>query len=415
MTRPSSLRTGFWTVLLLGCLAWTPAAYPGYWQGLEGFVPVFNAAQPNALANIATVPDLWRGMGNATFLLARPFLAVNLDATTAVRLTFVLCFVLGGLGMYAWLRAGLGDRAAGLAGLIYTLSPVCLATVYVRGSLSEAMIMGLLPVALAGIAAHAQGRSPGAAGIAVIAILWMWRTQAGLALFASVLLLLYALLVERQWVTGLVVAVSGLAGLTSLIPLWSIRTTTPVIFHEHFVHWFQLFKGDWQTATSIPGWQDNYPFQLGFVGVIFSAVTLWRWVRPAAPQPSRYVARLLRFSVGSVIICVALSLHGSAELWQWSGAERLLTYPWQLLLLAAPLLAVTAGSLAYLDADLGDTTYWTLLVALVVLGSYGNLTPKFTLIHPPETPIAVIGATRNFVILEARLTEQAQPPGAILE
>ena len=73
---------------------------------------------------------------------------------------------------------------------------------------------------LAGTANYVESRSPVGAGVVVLGLLWMWRVQAGLAVFATVLLLVYALAVERSWWGLLVVAVTGLAGVVSLIPLW---------------------------------------------------------------------------------------------------------------------------------------------------------------------------------------------------
>ncbi|CAN5777316.1 hypothetical protein BH10CHL1_BH10CHL1_35000 [soil metagenome] len=94
-----SARTGFWAVLLGSVLAWAPATFPGYWQSLDGFVPVFNATRPVPIANIATAPDLWRGIGSGAFLLIRPLMLVGLDRVAAVRVNFALCLLLGGLGI----------------------------------------------------------------------------------------------------------------------------------------------------------------------------------------------------------------------------------------------------------------------------------------------------------------------------
>lgn len=189
------MRLGFWAVLLFGIFAWAPAAYPGYWQALEGFIPVFNVTDSSAIAGVATHADLWRGTGSATFLPAQPLLLLGLPPTAAVRGVWILSFVLGGLGMYVWLRPRWGDRGAGLAGLLYMLWPPFLATAYVRGSLSDGMILALLPMALAGVAAFAETRSRSAAGVLVLSVLWMWRVQAGMALAATLLLLVYALAV----------------------------------------------------------------------------------------------------------------------------------------------------------------------------------------------------------------------------
>ena len=123
-------RAGLGALLILSIFAWAPALYPGYWQGLEGFVPVFNAAAPGPVAAVATLPDLWRGAGSAAFLVAQPLIDLGMAATTAVRIGFIFCFLAGGLGIYAWLQPRLGDAGAGLAGLVYVLSPLFLSTVY---------------------------------------------------------------------------------------------------------------------------------------------------------------------------------------------------------------------------------------------------------------------------------------------
>ncbi len=119
MNRDASepVRIGFWAVLALGVLAWAPALYPGYWQGWEGFAPVFQSVTPTALASIATTPDLWRGAGSGAFLLAQPPLLLGATPTQAIQFTFILTFILGGAGVYVWLADRLGDRGAGLAGL----------------------------------------------------------------------------------------------------------------------------------------------------------------------------------------------------------------------------------------------------------------------------------------------------------
>ena len=409
------VRAGFWVVLLVGIFVWAPATYPGYWQSLEGFVPVFNAAPASPIARIATTPDLWRGAGSGAFLLAQPFLLAGLAPTAAVRAIFILSLLLGGLGIYSWLMPYLGDRAAGLGGLLYMLLPPVLATVYVRGSVSDALLLGLLPMALAGLAAYAAGQSPVAAGVAVLSILWMWRTQAGLAVFATLLLLLYVMAVERSRLGTLVVAVSGVAGLTSLLPLWHIAGAPPVDFFDHFVYVDQLLGGAWQVAPSVPGWQDGYPFFIGLTALAFSAVSLWLWL--AGPQAGRPQAtsRLLAFAFAGAGLLLLANLGASAWLWQITGAHRLLTYPWQVTLLAAPLLAVTAGSIAAHGRPPAAMPYWAVLVAVAVLGSAPYLTTRFTQAQPPLRPVAVVGSQGDLVLLDAQLTEDSAAAAAHLD
>jgi hypothetical protein len=406
-------RLGLGVLLLSSVFAWAPATFGGYWQTLQGFIPIFNVGQTAPVANIGVAPDLWRGAGHATNLLAGPWTLFGFDQAAAVRLAFVLAFMIGGCAIYAWLRPALGDRAAGLAGLIYILQPVFLSTVYVHGSLADALVLAWLPLALAGLAAAARLRPLEGAAVAVIAILLLWRTQAGLAAGATVLLLAYAVLVERHWTPVLVVLAAGAAGFASLLPLWGLSAPPPTPFADHFVYLYQLFDVRWAAAgagaASAAGWQDRYPFGLGFAVLLFGALSLWGWAT-TAPALTLWQRRLLGFAFGAAAALVALSLPWSAGLWSASGAERLLTYPWQILLLAAPLLAAAAGSLPSLLPALAALPYWSVLVALVVLGSYDALAPAYTLVPPPARPVAMLGADQ-LAVLAAQLDETAPDAG----
>jgi hypothetical protein len=324
-----------------------------------------------------------------------------------VRATFALALLLGGLGVYVWLHPRLGDRTAGLAGLIYLLLPPILATDYVRGSLADALIVGLLPLALAGLAGYAEGRSLTAVAVVVLSVLWMWRSQAGLALFATLLLIAYAVRVERSRLAVLVAAVSGAAGLASLLPLWSIQGASPITFANHFPNVTQLLASGaiWapQPAATLM-WQ-NEPFHLGFAAVAFGMVALWLWARRIKGQANETTQRLFRFSWIGIAIILLLSLGISAPLWSLTNASRLLTYPWQLLLLACPLLAVTAGSLPALNPHLQRAPLWLILVGLVLLSSYPYLRADYTQFEPPARPVATFGQNPNFVLLAAELNE----------
>jgi len=399
---------GLWVVLIATAFAWAPATFPGYWQALEGFAPVFNAPYAAPIADIAALPDVWRGSGSAAFLITRPLILLGVAPVMAVRSVFVLVFVLGSLGIYFWVRPRFGDRSAGLAGLLYALLPPLLATVYIRGSLADALVLGLWPLVLAGLGVYVQTRSPAAIGVAVIALLWIWRAQAGLAVFVTLLALAYVLWVERDRLALLTTGVTGLAGLLSQIPLWQIRADSPVDFHAHFVYLFQYFSGGWQAAPSIPGWQDGFPFQLGFAALAFSLVAFWLlWLkyRENVDLPPLLVRRSLLFSGTVVVVLLFLTLSPSAFLWKISAADRLLTWPWQALLVGLPFLALIGGSLPALNDQLACRGYWAALLALVLMSSYPYLTADFTQYTPPAAPVAVYGERGEIVLLEAKIHE----------
>jgi hypothetical protein len=112
---------------------------------------------------------------------------------------------------------------------------------------------------------------------------------------------------------------------------------------------------------------------------------------------------------------VSLSLGWAAPLWAWTGAEQLLSYPWQVILLAAPFLVALAGSLPALHREFATPVMWATLVTLVILGSYGDLTTQFTQVRPPAAPVAIFGEQQNLVILSAKVTEHDGPSQAELQ
>jgi hypothetical protein len=397
---------GLWVVLLLSVFAWAPALYPGYWQSLAGFAPVFNTHYPGPMADIAMVADIWRGTGGAAFLLTHPLTQLGFAPTLAVRIVFVLAIITGSVGVYVWLRPLFGDGAAGLAGLIYGFMPPLLTTIYVRGSLSDALVLGLLPLVLTGLTIYRFSRSPATIGLSVVALLWIWRVQAGIALLFSLLLLAYVLLVERDRLAALAIFVAGLAGLLSLVPFWGVRGATPVPFESYFLDLYGLLVGN----------ADDIPFLLGFVPVGFSLVAAWLlWMRRrgdmdeilrTTPLLKRDQDRLLLFSFAAWIIALFLSLGASGFFWSLTGAERLLTYPGQVLLPVLPFLAATAGSLPMLSPALAHRSYWTALLAVVILSSFTYLMPSYTTYQPPELPTAVFGEGVDLVLLEATVAEE---------
>lgn len=96
-------------------------------------------------------------------------------------------------------------------------------------------------------------------------------------------------------------------------------------------------------------------------------------------------------------------------------ASRLLSYPWQLLLLAAPFLVALAGSLPKLHESLSTTKLWVVLIGLALLSNHSFLTTRFTQYVPPETPVAVLGSNNDLVLLEATLTEDKNGAEARLD
>lgn len=381
-------------MLALCIVAIAPGLYPGYWQTVEGFVPVFNVAQPAALANIATAPDFWRGSGVGALLPAQPLLLLGFTPLAATRAVLLSCLVVGALAIYGWLHPRMGDRAAGLAGLLYAFLPVSLAAVYRQGSLADALFLALLPVALLSISTYAAHRSIAAAAATVAAIVLLGRTQAGAGLLAALLLALYAGFVERRPSAVLTIVVAQVAALLWMFPLWNAHAAPAIPFANQFTSLFGLLRSGWRAGDSV---------QFGVVAFVLAVVALWALLA----GPTRLdadVRRLLTFSVVAVLVIYALTLPWSAGLWQVTRAQELLRSPMQVVLLAGPFAAALAGGALLSLADLRRTALWTTLAALIVLAALPDLQPVYTQVAPARIPAATFG-NNDLVVLSAAVDE----------
>ena len=197
---------------------------------------------------------------------------------------------------------------------------------------------------------------------------------------------------------GMIVAVASAAGVVSLVPAWGQHDAGAVAFADQFVDLYQLFSVTWATAPSIPGWQDQFPFQLGFVAITFGSVTFWGWLSVSKTTLSPTAGRLLVFGYVGIAVLLLLVMAFTAPIWQLTGGEQLLTYPWQLLLIAAPLLAAVAGALPAVLPGFSAPPTWAALATLVVLASYGYLAPSYTQVEPAARPAAVLGANQVLIL-----------------
>ncbi len=465
-------------LLLLSLFAWAPLLYPGYLQAHSGFLPVFNladlAASPNKLRwlpIIGVTPDLLRGEGPLAYWLALLLRSFAGDVG-AVKGVFALSIITGGLGVAAWTRRSLAgwdehdivssaeggrkarpydwydivERAALLAGVVFMLWPPLLATVYVRGALAEAVVMGLVPWALWGVSgARCQvssvkyqvsggGAYKGSnrrqvfsligAGFLALALVW---TQAGLALWATAVLLAWALWPGAPARSRLAAAGAVLAGAAIGIGLLlllhgggAIGAGQPIDIAAHAVYPYQLFSPAWSFGISTAGWKGDLPLQLGLAALALAMVTviLGAGFRARGEQaPGSGLARpfqsALGFSLVVGLILILLTTTLARPLWRaLPTLASTLTYPWQLFALVGPLLALLAGAVLVVERRLALLPMWAGLVVFVVLSSTAYPSPRFTQIDPSTAPAVVFGSNQVTLLTADATFLNEQTPSA---
>jgi hypothetical protein len=441
---------------LLSFFAWAPLLYPGYLQVHSGFLPVFNLADLAASSNkltwlptIGVTPDLLRGEGPLAYWLALPLRPLAGDVG-AVKGIFALGIIALGLGTFARARrdlsgfegepAGVEDasanpkgllalRAGLLAAVVTMLWPPLLATVYVRGALAETLFIALLAWALwavSGVRCRESGVRFQVSGVtyAVVvglltaALLW---TQAGLAIWATGLLLAWALwpgAPRRN--RGIAAAAVGAGALLGGGLFWLLHSEQglagPALdVAAHAVYPYQFFSPAWGFSASTPGWQDGLPLQLGFAALGLAALTIILGYGQRAHislrdgSQSRFTFHALSFAALAALILVLLTTTLARPLWRMELLAATLTYPWQLFALVGPLLALLAGAAVAVERRLAVLPLWAAAVALVVLSSYAYLAPRFTQVTPEAAAPMIFGADQVALLSAQTGTVRNQP------
>jgi hypothetical protein len=314
-----------------------------------------------------------------------------------------------------------------VAALAFTYAPYRLVQIYVRGDLSEFMALAWLPWALLALAALWDDPGPRRAVWAALAFgaLLMINTVATLIFAALVAGFLLWMLVRDLWAvrrkTGRfrpaslawTIVALGLGGLLTsvfVIPLllergyivesqW-IRATYD--YSQHFVYPSQFFDPKWGFGYSVPGPNDGMSFGLGPIIFLAAAVGgLAALVRCGNRLPHRAEALFLAaVSVGAIIGMTPIA----APFWRVLPLIKLVQFPWRLLAVVVPALALLAGAAAWwlerraAPADgAGAGPYPYVLALVLMLASFPYTRPQLQPVRPEdESPLAVLQFELDF-------------------
>jgi hypothetical protein len=391
-------------IVLLSVFAIAPLTYPGFFQTHSGFLSVFNLYDLERtlwrswswVPQVAQPWDMLAGEGRLPYLLAEALRWLGMGGEEAIKGTYVLGFLVSGLGMYALGKKLSGPTGGLLAGLVYVYLPFHLATVYVRGAFAEAWAFALYPLVLLCWAEYMERRSSLWAGGAVLAFVALASTQMGLAILYAFFVLAFVLALgpsrRAKGEAVLLLVVSVLIGLLVNLPA-ALGTGLPVRgasdFAEHFVYPFQILAESWGYGASVPGWDDGLPLQLGLAATGLTVVT--GLLALGRGNTSRDPRRRAGFFVAAALVMVLLVLFPAAALWRISGLSWTLDYPWQLLGLAGFAASLASGAALPLAPTLRRLPWLSVLITLVVLASYGYLSPRFTELRVGGSPVGVFG------------------------
>ena len=366
---------GFIVVLALCLLAiWPFIGRVSLPEGTDAELHIFRLAELSNLLRGGEIfprwaPNFYHGYGYPIFnyyapltyyLGVLPELTPWFDAVAAVKIVFVLGFLLAGLGMYGFVRDNWGRRAGYVAAAVFLYAPyVQYIDPLARGVLPESFSFGIFALALWSLdrLRKAGSRASWIASVLLVAGVIMSHNLMGLLFF--VLLTAWALwliLFEyRNW-TDRRRAFSRLMpalflGLGAAASFWlpvilereAVNLTSLIgdqnnyDFHNHFLSIRQMLapslRLDWGAT------EPAFRFNLGIAQWLLGGFGLLMLLARKTTQ-----SRHLAFFAMMLILLVLLMLPLSTVVWETVPFLPYFQFPWRLLGAAAALLAILAGA-----------------------------------------------------------------------
>ncbi len=434
----------FWLTLLLSLPAIGPLLQPGYFWGAHDarhsvyFLYEFDKAIRDGVWYPRWAPDFAFGYGYPFFNIYGPLSSyagealhlAGLDIVTAVKTVFGLSALLSGVTMYLFVRRLLGQPAGLVAALVYVYLPYHLFDLYVRAALAESVGFVFIPLTMWGFfeaVARPRLRALLAAALAYAGLMF---TSNLLALLFTPILGLYVagMLLWQLQTTNSKLRITDSVVRLVRAGLWPLATLLlglglsavfwlPAIleykyvrvdqwvggrfaFGDDFVEIFQLFSPRWGFGASIPGPDDTAGFQIGLAALVLFGLSFWA-VSKIDDDSTR---RTLRFFQAITLVLIFLTTPASYVVWAVLPLSTFAQFPWRLLVLIAPFIAVVAGAVAGQKPKAGSQSSEVssqssssllpppysliILCSLILLASYPYLKAEVRDPKPTEGPVS---------------------------
>jgi uncharacterized membrane protein len=401
-------------VLLLSVFAWAPLVSPAYFLNAHDaphsifFLNQFDQALRDGVLYPRWGVDFALGYGyplfniysTLAFYVAEVFHLLGASLTGAIKLTYVVAFLLSGLTMYAFGKRVLGAQAGVAAAVVYMYAPYRLLDIYVRCAFAEFCALSFLPLVLLLFYELAQRPSARSVVLASLSYAAVFLTHGATAFIFSMLLVPYVAFLalsraKTGWALKLRVAGFSAAGgvfslaLAAIFLLPMIAEKGYIVegqwtqgsygYAKQFVYPSQLFSPYWGYGYAGEGLNDEMSLQLGMaattLAIIGAACSLSRRSRGRS-----HVA----FFLGASLVVVAAIMPAAECVWKVLPLAAFVQFPWRLLALAVLTMSVVSGGAIHGILGLGSGAASRLdarvaIVGLaVVLVSYRYTLPQYT-------------------------------------
>lgn len=331
-----------------------PISWPLFWDGFFSFhdetrmVDVYQMIRAFQTQGFPPrfAPDLNFGLGHPFFnfnyhlpyYFTSLFYFLGFAMTASLKLVMFFNILVATFGFYFLAKRHVGNQAALVGATIYVYSPYLAVDLYVRGSIGELTLFGLLPWSLLAINLLINKTNAKNLFFASILIALLTLAHNILNIFVYPIIFLYGLVltitykkIKRIWF--LIAAFSTGAALSSyylvpaLVERQFISNYEQIKFEDHFPFIKQLIIPHWGYGISHWGPGDDMSFQIGIANLIAGITVLMVVKFLKYPLKSLAVYFLIIFGV-----FVFLMNQRSQFFWTLHPILRFVQFPWRMLL-----------------------------------------------------------------------------------
>ncbi len=365
--------------LVLGCLALfvvSPLLTRGFIPTHDGEYHIIRFWQFEKMLRAGYLfprwaPDLNSGYGVPLFNFHYPFPnyvgslfhLLGWSFVDSFKLVLATGYLGAAIACLFWLKK-LFDRTAATVGtIIFSFIPYWFVDIYVRGSVGEVLALGFVMIALASIE---YGRQI----VFSLAIAGLILSHNILAMLFVPILFGYMVLRRKPYWMALVrgILLPAYFWIPALAERGYVTGLTSINYRDHFPDLVQLLIPSWGTGFSGPGLVGGeMSFQIGVAALLLSVATL-ALVRQEKNRPIRL---LILSTLGLFLLGVFLMLPLSDFVWRLLPVFTYLQYPWRLLSIFLPIVALWAGYVASRVKKTWVVMLFTVL-AVVIATSYAR-------------------------------------------
>lgn len=351
--------------------------HPGYYTSHDGWHQVARLYHFDQAIRDGHIPPYWaggllQGAGYPLFVfnyhmpwyIAEAFVLFGLSIFDAIKLTFVLGYVLSGLFMFLWVRNMWGDKGGFMAAFLYLWAPYRFSNIFVRASLGEATGFIFLPLFFWSIASLTKREdkrmivigSLGLAGLLLSHVMIVFLLVVPTSIFILSLLLqskkrtIYFLRMLTVMILGLSLSAYYLFPAIAYRDITVFREIMRGLYEGHFVTLKRLIYSPWGYGFSNLG-PDALSVQVGIaqwlaVGLALVVLLLELLKRAKKNRPSRLHFRSLLFPFGlaaSFGFSIVMMIRLSGPIWRLVDNWLIVDFPWRFLLLSLFFASILAG------------------------------------------------------------------------